>query len=136
MKIYFNVSNPERIYENFRKSMKFMKIHENLWKPMKIDENKWQSKRIHKEIMNIYGIDMFCKKRKGYILYPRKTKSLTYLSSRRGIHYLNREHENQWFCANLYLYLQNACQSHVLMKTWNDPTVIADMLPQTVSPKP
>ena len=51
----------------------------------------------------------------------------------REIKCLNRENENQGFGENTDFDLQNTGQSHSFDESLNDPTVITDMLPQSVS---
>ena len=92
-----------------------------------------RSMKIH-EIHNIYGIYLFRKKR--WVIFFILNIWTPHISVlQREINCLNREHENHGFQETWTLTCKTRVKVTLLMKTWNDPTVITNILPQADSHK-
>ena len=84
--------------------------------------------------INIYGICLLRKEKRGYIVYPGRIQAPISVL-KKNIICLTERTNIQDFCKICTL----PCQTHVnatcLIKTCNDPAVLTDILPQTVSLK-
>ena len=78
---------------------------------------------------------MFWRKERRYILSPRKMRGFPYLSSKKK-RIVSRETTKVWALAGIR---NLTSKTHIKVKknvkTWNDPMVFMDMLPQMVAPK-
>ena len=102
-----------KIYANLSKCMR---IYENRCKVMKIYENRWNPL-----------------KSMGHICSEHIHAS--YICLQREINCLNRGNGNWCFRETWTLTCKTRVKVTILMKTWNDPTVITVILPQPVSHK-
>ena len=84
--------------------------------------------------MNMYGIYLFRKRKRLYSILSAY-KRLTYVPKKQ-IHCLNRENKIKVFGKTWTLTCKTRVEVTLLMRTWNDPTVITVILPQLVSHKP
>ena len=105
-----------------------MKIYKNQWKSTQNNANPWKS-------MNMYEIYSFRKKKMGHFLYSKKINASHICPPKRNKS-SNREMKIRVFQKTLTLTCKTQVKVMILMKTWNDPTVITDILPYTISHKP
>ena len=85
--------------------------------------------------MNMYGIYLFRKQKMGYIQYSKNINASHICPPNRNTSFEQRKCKNVVSAKSWTM----TCKTHVkvtcCMKTWNDPTVITDILPQTIPRK-
>jgi hypothetical protein len=110
-------------------------FYRNLWKSMKMHGNLWTSLKIHVvlwKFLNIYRIYLFWEKKMGYILYSKKINASHMCPPRRNILFAQGKWKSGFSGKTWTLICKTRVKVTLLMKTWNDPTVITVILPQPV----
>jgi hypothetical protein len=123
-----------------------MKIHRNPWKSINIYENQWKSMKIYENLsksMDTYEdpkkFMKICESlwdilRRGVISYILGEEA-SYMSSKEELIVSTEKMKIKVFCKICSSVWNTHIKVTVSVKTWNDPTFITHMLPQTVSHK-
>ena len=116
---------------------KSMELRENPWTSEKNNEHSWKSIKICKQLwksMSMYGIYSIWKKMMGYISYSKEINPshICRLKKNKQFKQINKI---MVFGRTWTLTCKMPIKVMICLRTWNDSTVITDILPHPVSHK-